>query len=101
MWYDIKDDYIIINVKVIPNSSKNIIGEVLDDRIKVKIKAPAVEGAANKELVKFFSKEFKVSKSDIEFVGGMTSKRKRIKIPLNEKVKQILGVRPDPFKDSR
>jgi uncharacterized protein (TIGR00251 family) len=90
MWYEIQDDFIIINVKAIPNSSKNVISEILNDQIKVKIKAPAVEGAANKELVKFFSKEFKVSKSDIEFIGGMTSKRKRIKLPFNEKVKQML-----------
>jgi len=90
MWYEIKDDYIIINVKAIPNSSKNVIAEVLEDQIKVKIKAPAVEGAANKELVKFFSKEFKVSKSDIEFIGGITSKRKRIKLPLNEKVDKLI-----------
>ncbi len=93
MWYEIKDDYIIINIKAIPNSSKNVIAEVLEDQIKVKIKAPAVEGAANKELIKFFSKEFKVSKSDIEFVGGLTSKRKKVKLPLNERVKDILGVR--------
>jgi len=90
MWYEIKDDFIIINIKAIPNSSKNIISEVLEDQIKIKIKAPAVEGAANKELVKFFSKKFKVSKSDIEFVGGLTSKRKRVKLPFNEKVKQII-----------
>jgi len=90
MWYEIKDGYIIISVKAIPNSSKNVISEVLEDQIKVKIKAPAVEGAANKELVKFFSKEFKVSKSDIEFVGGMTSKRKRIKLPLNERVDKMI-----------
>ena len=90
MWYEIKDNYVIINVKAIPNSSKNIIAEVLNDHIKIKIKAPAVEGAANKELVKFFSKEFKVSKSDIDFIGGMTSKRKKIKLPFNEKVKQMI-----------
>ena len=90
MWYEIRDNCVIINVKAIPNSSKNVIAEVLDDQIKVKIKAPAVEGAANKELVKFFSKEFKVSKSDIEFIGGMTSKRKRIKLPFNKKVKQMI-----------
>ena len=93
MWYEIKDNYIIINVKAIPNSSKNAILEVIKEQIKVKIKAPAVEGAANKELVKFFSKEFKVSKSDIEFIGGITSKRKRIKLPLNEKVRELIKIK--------
>ncbi len=90
MFYEIKDGFVIINVKALPNSSKNVIAEVLDDTLKVKIKAPAVEGAANKELVKFFSKEFKVAKSDVEFIGGATSKRKRIKLPINEKIKKFL-----------
>ena len=39
-----------------------------------------VEGAANAELIKFLAKQFGVSKSDIEIVGGETSKNKRIKI---------------------
>ncbi len=90
MWYEIKDDKVIINVKALPNSSKNVIAEVFDDQLKIKIKAPAVEGAANKELVKFLSKEFKVPKSEVEFVGGETSKRKRIKLPLNEKVLNLI-----------
>ncbi len=90
MWYNVQDGYIVINIKVIPNSSKNVISEIIDDKLKVKIKAPAVENAANKELIKFFSKTFKLSKSDIEFVGGITSKRKKIKIPLNDKIKEFI-----------
>ena len=38
-----------------------------DETVSLRIKAPAVEGAANKELVKFLAKSFKVSKSDILF----------------------------------
>ena len=60
------------------------------DSLKVAIKAPAVEGAANKELVKFLSKMFKVPKSDIVFVSGETSKRKHIKMPYNENIAEFL-----------
>ena len=87
MWVELKEDYAIFSIKALPNSSKNLVSGILDESLKVKIKAPAVEGAANKELVKFLSKMFKVAKSDIVFVGGQSSKRKLIKIPLNEKVK--------------
>ena len=90
MWYELKEDYVILSLKAVPNSSKNMISGILDESLKVKIKAPAVEGAANKELVKFFSKLFKVAKSDIVFMNGATSKRKLIKLPLNEKIENFI-----------
>ena len=89
-WVEIKEDYAILRIKVVPNSSKNVISGILDESLKIKIKAPAVEGAANKELVKFLSKLLKLSKSDIIFMNGETSKRKLIKIPLNEKVENFI-----------
>jgi len=87
--YQIKDDKVIINVKAQPNSSKNKIAGIYGDAIKINIKAPAVEGAANKELIKFISKEFKIPKSEI-IIKGETSKKKQLILPLNEKVKKFL-----------
>lgn len=81
MFYEIKNGKIYIYVKAQPNSSKNkIAGLYGDDTIKINIKAPAVEGAANKELIKFISKQFKVAKSEIE-IKGETSKRKTLVLP--------------------
>ncbi len=90
MWYEIKGDRVLFSIKAVPNSSKNVVSGILDESLKIKIKAPAVEGAANKELVKFLSKSFKVSKSDVKFVGGETSKRKLLSLPINEKVKEFI-----------
>ncbi|RUM57620.1 MAG: YggU family protein, partial [Nautilia sp.] len=83
--FEIRDNLVTFKVKAQPNSSINKIAGIYDDSIKINIKAPAVEGAANKELIKFLSKEFKLSKSDI-IIKGETSKRKTITLPLNEKV---------------
>jgi len=87
--FEIKDNLVTFKVKAQPNSSINKIAGIYDDSIKINIKAPAVEGAANKELIKFLSKEFKLSKSDIN-IKGETSKRKTITLPLNEKVKKFI-----------
>ncbi len=89
-FYEIKNDKAFINIKVQPNSSQNkIAGIYNENQIKINIKAPAVEGAANKELIKFLSKTFKVPKSSIE-IKGETSKQKIVILPLNEKVKNFL-----------
>jgi uncharacterized protein (TIGR00251 family) len=90
MWYKIEEDRVILSVKASPNSSKNQISGLHNELLKIKIKAPAVEGAANKELIKFISKVFKLPKSEIEFISGESSKRKLLKIPLNEKVKEFI-----------
>ena len=86
MFYEIEGSKVSIRIKAQPNASKSEFCEVYgEDAIKIRIKAPAVEGAANKELVKFLSKSFKVSKSDIIFKTGQNSKIKIIAFPLTEK----------------
>ena len=92
MFYEIKENSDSIRIKAQPAASKNEFCEVYgDNAIKIRIKAPAVEGAANKELVKFLSKSFKVSKSDIIFKTGQNSKIKILEFPLTEKFQEWLG----------
>jgi hypothetical protein len=86
MFYSINEDQVTVRIKAQPAASKNAFaGEYGEDAIKVTIKAPAVEGAANKELIKFLAKSFKVAKSDIIFKSGEQSKIKRVEFPLTEK----------------
>ena len=87
--FNTKDNFVTFKVKAQPNSSKNKIAGIYGDAIKINIKAPAVEGAANKELIKFLSKNFKISKSDIS-IKGETSKQKYITLPINEKVQEFI-----------
>ena len=90
MWYKKEGDRVEFFIKAVPNSSKNLISGLLDESLKIKIKAPAVEGAANKELVKFLAKLFKVSKSEVRFKNGESSKRKRIQVPYNQRVEEFI-----------
>ena len=89
MFYKINNEKVSIRIKAQPAASKNEFCEIYgDDAIKIRIKAPAVEGAANKELVKFLAKSFKVSKSDILFKTGQNSKIKIVEFPLSDTFKK-------------
>jgi len=91
MFYKIENQRVSLRIKAQPAASKNEFCEVYgDDAIKIRIKAAAVEGAANKELVKFLSKSFKVSKSDILFKTGQNSKIKIVEFPLTGKFMEWL-----------
>ncbi len=96
MWYDEHDDYIDLFITARPASSKNEFAGIYDDALKVKVKAPAVEGAANKELIKFLSKQFKIPKSEIRFVSGETSKRKRVRLPRSERLDEFIARMREP-----
>lgn len=70
-----------IKLKITPRSSKNEIGETMSDgTLKIKLKAPPVDGEANKELIKFLSAEWKIPKSKIKIIKGLTSRTKIIEI---------------------
>ncbi|MBI5102831.1 MAG: YggU family protein [Nitrospirae bacterium] len=73
-------DGIRVTVKVEPRSSKRAVSGVMGDVIKVKLTAPPVDGAANEQLVEFLSETFRVKKSSIRIVKGISSKNKVVEI---------------------
>lgn len=75
-----RDNGITLDVRVVARASRSEIAGVYDGALKVRIAAPPVDGAANAELIKLLARKFNVSKSDIEIIGGETSRKKRIKI---------------------
>ncbi len=77
---------IIINIRVIPNSSKN---ELLKDgdRIRLKITAPPVDNKANKFIISYFSKNLKIPKSSIQIIKGELSRDKTILFEIDDSVK--------------
>ena len=75
-----KNGATVFKVRVVPRASKSEIVGGLGDALKIRLAAPPVDGAANKELVKLLSKTFGVSKSAVEIVSGKNSKTKRVKI---------------------
>jgi hypothetical protein len=78
-------------VKAAPAASKSEIVGVVENALKIRIAAPAVDGKANEELIKFLAKRFKIAKSDIRIVSGESAKIKRLLLPseIIEKIKEI------------
>lgn len=81
------DEGILVNLKIVPNSSKNDI--VLEEEfVKVKITALPIEGKANKALIEFLSKKFKIPKTSIEIIKGETNKEKTLLFKTDDAEKQ-------------
>ncbi|MCD6109627.1 DUF167 domain-containing protein [bacterium] len=70
-----------LRIKVLPKSAKNEVVDIMDDNtIKIRIKAVPEKGKANKELVKFLSKELDLPKTSVQIISGKTDQIKLIKI---------------------
>jgi len=91
MFYKCDGENISLSIKAQPKASKSeFCGLYGEDAIKIRIKAPAVEGKANKELIRFLSKSFKIAKSAILFKSGQQSKIKIVVFPRSEAFDQWL-----------
>ncbi|MBQ4114540.1 YggU family protein [bacterium] len=81
-------DGLILKIKIVPNSSKNDI--VLEEEfVKVKVTAQPIENKANKALIEFLSKKFKVPKTSIEIIKGETSKEKTLLFKTTDSAKLL------------
>lgn len=70
-------DKIKLQIKVSANSKKNSI-EFFDDYIKLKISKPAVDGKANKEIIKYLSEILNLPKNNIQILNGEKSSLKML-----------------------
>lgn len=73
-------DGVVFNIRVIPRSSRCELAGIQGDALKLRITAPPVEGAANKECIRFLSNIFGVKRSQIQIVAGHRSKNKKVSI---------------------
>ena len=72
----------MLSVKVTPGSRSDEVLGFMDDgeTLRIKLRAPAVDGKANKALVSFLSKRLGVAKSSITILRGEKSRLKRVEI---------------------
>lgn len=68
-----------INVRVIPRSSKSELAWE-QGAIRARLKAPPVDGAANKALIELLAERLAISRSAITIVRGATSRQKTVEI---------------------
>jgi uncharacterized protein len=69
-----------IDVKITANASHSQIVSWLGERLKIKVKAPAVEGKANAELLRFLAEKLGVRANQLRIVRGETARQKIISI---------------------
>ncbi|PLX71377.1 MAG: YggU family protein [Denitrovibrio sp.] len=73
-----------ISLYIQPGAKKSEISGFHDGKLKIRICAPPVEGAANEAVVKFIAKILGTSKSKIKIISGEKSRHKTLQIDMPE-----------------
>jgi uncharacterized protein (TIGR00251 family) len=71
---------LIIDVQVVPRSSRAAVGPAVGDRLRVAVSAPPVDGAANAAVIEALAAAFDVRRAAIKIVRGETGRRKTVQI---------------------
>jgi uncharacterized protein (TIGR00251 family) len=67
-------------VRLTPRSAVESIEDAPDGVLKVRVMAPAVEGAANASLVRLLADELGIARRDVRIVAGANSRQKLVVI---------------------
>ena len=70
----------ILNIRVQPGSSKNMITGYIDGVLHIKITTQPEKGKANESLIKYLSNLLGIPKSRIEIQKGTTSRNKVVSV---------------------
>ncbi len=70
----------VLLIRVVPNARRDAVdGMMADGRtLKVRIASPAVDGKANRALIRFLSKSLGLRKADVEILTGGKTRTKRL-----------------------
>ena len=89
--YSEDDRGLTFAVRIVPRASRSQIAGEHNGVLRIRIAAPPVEGAANRELIRFLAKLFTVPQKAVDLVSGTASKSKivRIRNANPEKLEQL------------
>ncbi len=64
--------------RITPSSARNEVAGITEESVRIKVTSPPVEGKANKALINFLGKMFKVPKSRVVILKGETGRQKKV-----------------------
>lgn len=73
-------DGITVDLLVQPRASRDRLGPVHGDRVKVAVTAPPVDGEANAAVIEVVARALGVARGAVEVIAGAASRRKTVRV---------------------
>jgi uncharacterized protein (TIGR00251 family) len=69
-----------IEVKVVPGASRDEVAGMMGEAVRIKLRAPPVDGRANEALVEFVAERLGLQRRAVTLERGETSRHKLLRI---------------------
>lgn len=79
-WQRAAGDRLVLELHVQPGAAQTEVAGVHGGRLKIRLAARAVDGAANACLIEFLAGRLGAARRDVEIVAGAASRRKRVTV---------------------
>ena len=79
-WWRVVDGGVEVSVRAVPGAKKSAVAGEINDCVRIRLAAPAVEGKANDELLRFIAQWFGVRVSAVTLVSGEKARVKRVRV---------------------
>lgn len=95
MFFEEKDNLIILRVRLTPNSSSCVVKGIYSDAdgqeyLKLNVVSVPEKGKANQELVRFLAKRLGTAKGNILIISGETDRYKKLSLPKHTEIIRAL-----------
>jgi uncharacterized protein (TIGR00251 family) len=79
-WLQRYPDRVILALRVQPRASRDEVAGIHGDRLKVRICAPPVDGAANRHLCRYLADLFDVPAASVRLIRGESGRDKTVEV---------------------
>ena len=79
-WWRRDGERVLIELHVQPGARRTGVAGLHGERLKIRLAARAVEGAANAALIDFLADKLGVRKNDVTIESGERSRQKRVSV---------------------
>jgi len=79
-WLQRRPGRITLSLRVQPRASRDEVAGIHGDRLKLRITAPPVDGAANRHLCRFLADLFGVPAASVRLVRGESGRDKTVEV---------------------
>lgn len=87
---------LILECHVQPKASSDAFAGLHEERLKIRLSAPPVDGKANAHLMTFLADAFAVGKSQVSLESGPQSRQKRVRIKQPQCLPSVLALTAQP-----
>lgn len=89
MWYKIQNQQVHLFILAKPNAKKTLLTKITEEGLHIALQAKPHDGEANKVLISYLAKLFRLPKSQIVLKRGEASRYKHVLLPLTSVVQQF------------